>query len=166
MVLPPVRQHGEAPRPSARHLRLGRSSSGVARVRRRSAAAAPGQGHGQARKASRGTLGWLIGLYLQSPSSGDRPATRKQRLAMLEGLAPKRARWTSRTLTLRRSRTTSTRAAQRRTWRTSAWAVSNLFDWATRETLPDPVTGETVPISRKTHARGEAAPDTEERGPG
>jgi hypothetical protein len=48
----------------------------------------PGQGLIQARRASRGKLGWLIKLYLQSAEfQAARPATRRPRVTLLEKLA-------------------------------------------------------------------------------
>jgi integrase len=106
-----------------------------------------GQGRAKAR-ASRGTLGWLVRLYLQSAEfQALRPATRRQRVAMLEKLAGEKG-----TVDLEDVDAAAIQAsveARRATphaanvWLTT---VSNVFAWAMGERLPDPLTGETKPI--------------------
>jgi integrase len=108
----------------------------------------PAPGRGQARKIARGSLGWLIRLYLQSAEfQAFRPATRKQRLPMLEKLVSEKG-----AVDIEDIDATAIQAglnARRATPpMANVWlgTVSNVFAWAMRETMADPMTGEAKPI--------------------
>jgi hypothetical protein len=107
----------------------------------------PGQGRGQ-RKPSRGTLGWLIRLYLTSAEfQAFRPSTRRQRVAMLERLAADKGTADLEAIDATVIRD-SLKARSDKPLMANVWltAVSTVFAWALRETLPDPATGEAKPI--------------------
>jgi integrase len=114
-----------------------------------------GPGRARARQ-SRGTLGWLVRLYLTSAEfQAFRPATRKQRVAMLERLAAEKGAVDLEDIgkgaiqdSLNARRATPPMA--------NVWlgTVSNLFAWATRECLPDPLTGASVPILAENPCEG------------
>jgi hypothetical protein len=122
-----------------------------------------GPGRARARQ-SRGTLGWLVRLYLTSAEfQAFRPATRKQRVAMLERLAAEKGAVDLEDIgkgaiqdSLNARRATPPMA--------NVWlgTVSNLFAWATRECLPDPLTGASAPILAENRARGSS--DSRSRG--
>jgi integrase len=100
------------------------------------------------RRASRGSLDWLIRLHLQSPDflSG-RPSTQRIRRGMLERLAADKGAIDIEVIT--RTVIQDSLEARRQTPHMArAWlsCVNGLFAWATRERLPDPVTGEPLPI--------------------
>jgi integrase len=106
------------------------------------------EGRGQVRRVARGSLGWLIRLYLQSGEfQAFRPATRKQRLPMLEKLIDEKG-----AVEIEDIDTAAIQAglnARRATPpMANVWlgTVSNVFAWAMRETMPDPLTGEAKPI--------------------
>jgi integrase len=109
--------------------------------------ALPGQGLAIARKASRGKLGWLIKLYLQSAEFARwKPATKGPRRNMLEKLAEEKGAFDFEDID--RAAIIASMEARRETidmansWLTT---VRNMFDWATRETLP----GDPLPILDK-----------------
>jgi integrase len=109
---------------------------------------APGQGLAQARKASRGKLGWLIRLYLQSGEfDAYRPATKRQRISILERLAEDKGTVEIEDID-QAAIQASVKARTATPHMANIWlaTVSNLFDWATRESLEDPLTGERGPI--------------------
>jgi integrase len=99
-------------------------------------------------RMSRGSLGWLVRLYLQSAEfQAFRPATRKQRVAMLERLAAEKGAVDLEDIgkgaiqdSLDARRATPPMA--------NVWlgTVSSMFAWATREAMSDPTTGEAKPI--------------------
>ena len=107
-----------------------------------------GQGVARARRASRGSLGWLIALYLASPAFlGNRASTQRPRRTMLEKLAV--AKGTIDIEVIDRSVIQDSMNARRETVHmANAWltTVSNMFDWATKEDQPDPLTGKSAPI--------------------
>ena len=113
-------------------------------------------GRAKARKASRGSLGWLIQLHLASPQfKALRPATQRPRRAMLEGLAS--AKGTTDIEDVTKSVIQASVDARRATpHMANVWlgVVNGLFEWATRETLPDPLTGEAKPILEENPALG------------
>ena len=99
---------------------------------------------GQARKASRGTLGWLIRLHLQSAEfRAYRPATQKQRRAVLERLAEDKGTVDIEDID-KAAIQASVNARHAAPHMAGIWlmTVSNLFAWATREVLA----GEADPI--------------------
>jgi integrase len=102
----------------------------------------------QGRKASRGKLGWLIALYLQSTAFlNNRASTQRPRRTMLEKLAV--AHGSADILAIDRVVIQDSMNARRATVHmANAWltTVSNMFDWATQEQLTDPVTGDSDPI--------------------
>jgi integrase len=104
----------------------------------------PGQGLAQARRASRGKLGWLIRLYLQSAEfQASKASTNRPRRTMLEKLAEEKG--TVDIEDIDRAAIQASMNARRATpFMAGAWltTVSNMFDWATRET-PE---GETAPV--------------------
>jgi integrase len=108
----------------------------------------PTPGHGQARRVARGSLGWLIRLYLQSAEfRAFRPATRKQRVPLLEKLVSEKGYVDLEDVDV--SAIQASLNARRATPpMANVWlgTVSNVFAWAMRETMPDPVTGESKPI--------------------
>ena len=107
----------------------------------------PGQSRARARQ-SRGTLGWLIRLYLTSAEfQAFRPATRKQRVAMLERLASEKGAVDLEDIS-KGAIQDSLNARRATPPMANVWlgTVSNVFAWATRECLPDPLTGEPKPI--------------------
>jgi hypothetical protein len=107
----------------------------------------PGQSRARARQ-SRGTLGWLVRLYLQSAEfQAFRPATRKQRVAMLEKLAADKGAVDLEDIS-KGTIQDSLNARRATPPMANLWlgTVSNLFAWATRECLPDPLTGEAKPM--------------------
>ena len=99
----------------------------------------------QARKASRGSLAWLIKLYLASRAFTDelKAATQRPRRAMLEKLAGEKG-----TLDIedidKGVMQASVNARAATPGMAAAWlyAVSAMFRWAMEEYLPDPATGE------------------------
>jgi integrase len=104
----------------------------------------PGQALAQARKASRGKLGWLISLYLRSAEFGAvKASTNNWRRPILEKLAIEKG-----TIDLEDvDRSVIKKAVEDRketphaanNWLT---VVKNMFDWASREILP----GDPAPI--------------------
>jgi integrase len=113
-------------------------------------------GRAKARKASRGSLGWLIQLHLASAEfKALRPATQRPRRAMLEGLAS--AKGTTDIEDVTKSVIQASVDARRSTpHMANVWlgVVNGVFEWATRETLPDPLTGEAKPILEENPALG------------
>jgi integrase len=107
----------------------------------------PGQGRARARQ-SRGSLGWLITDYLQSAEfKGARPATCRIRRGMLEKLAAEKGAVDIEDID--QAAIQSGLEARRSTPHMArAWLTCNngLFDWATRERRPDPMTDEMKPI--------------------
>jgi integrase len=102
----------------------------------------------QGRRSSRGSLGWLIVLYLQSPAFLDnRASTQRPRRTMLEKLGAARGSTDIEDIT--RSVIQDSTATRRETVHmANAWltTVSNMFEWATQEHLTDPETGKSAPI--------------------
>jgi hypothetical protein len=102
----------------------------------------------QGRRSSRGSLGWLVSLYLASPAFlGNRASTQRPRRTMLEKLAVSKGQVDIEDIT--RSVIQDSMNARRETVHmANAWltTVSNMFDWATKEDQPDPLTGKSVPI--------------------
>jgi integrase len=108
----------------------------------------PGQGLAQARKASRGKLGWLIRLHLASAEfQALKPATQRPRRTMLEKLAEEKGGVDIEDIN-RASIQASVNARRSTPHMGNVWlaTVSNVFDWATRECQLDPLTGELQPI--------------------
>ena len=102
----------------------------------------------QGRRASRGSLGWLVSLYLASPAFLDnRASTQRPRRTMLEKLAVAHGSTDIEDIT--RSVIQDSMNARRETIHmANAWltTVSNMFDWATKEHMEDPATGRSAPI--------------------
>jgi integrase len=102
----------------------------------------------QGRRASRGSLGWLVSLYLASPAFLDnRASTQRPRRTMLEKLAVAKGAIDIEDIT--RSVIQDSMNARRETVHmANAWltTVSNMFDWATKEHLTDPETGRSAAI--------------------
>ena len=133
---------------------------------------APGQGLAQARKASRGKLGWLIGLYLQNRAFTEelKHATQRPRRAMLEKLGAEKGHVDIEDVD-KGVIQASVNARAAKPLMAGAWlyAVKAMFDWATREYMADPATGELKPILadnpclgvRLPRARKPADPDEE-----
>jgi integrase len=102
-------------------------------------------GHGRLRaRTSRGTLGWLIRLYLQSGEFQTfRPSTKRQRVLVLERLAEDKGGADLEDIdkTVIRDSLNARRATPHMAnlWLT---AVSGVFAWATGEAMPDPEGGE------------------------
>jgi integrase len=103
----------------------------------------PGQGPAPgARRASRGSLGWLIALYLASPAFiGNRASTQRPRRTMLEKLAVSKGQVDIEDIT-RAVIQDSMNARRETVHMANAWlgVVSGMFEWATEERL-DPETG-------------------------
>jgi hypothetical protein len=102
----------------------------------------------QGRRTSRGSLGWLIALYLQSPAFLDnRASTQRPRRTMLEKLGAARGSTDIEDIT-RVVIQDSMNARRETVHMANAWltTVSNMFVWATQEHLTDPETGESAPI--------------------
>ena len=116
----------------------------------------PGQGRGGRARQLRGTLGWLIRLYLTSAEfQAFRPATRKQRVAMLERLASEKGEIDLEDVDASAIQASLNARRATRPWRTyGSGTVSNLFAWATRECLPDPLTCEAKPILEANPCEG------------
>jgi len=110
---------------------------------------APGPGFAQARRASRGKLGWLIGLYLKSRAFTEelKPATQRPRRSMLEKLGAEKGHVDIEDID-KGVIQTSVNARADTPLMAGAWhyAVKAMFDWATREYMADPATGELKPI--------------------
>jgi integrase len=112
---------------------------------------------GQARRfVARGSLGWLIRLYLQSAEfHAFRPATRKQRVPLLEKLVSEKGYVDLEDVDV--SAIQASLNARRATPpMANVWlgTVSNVFAWAMRETMPDPFTGESKPILEANPCEG------------
>jgi integrase len=104
----------------------------------------PGQGLAAARKASKGKLGWLIRLYLQSAEFNIfQPATKGPRRCMLEKLAEEKGAEDIEDID-RAAIVASMEARRETVHMANSWlsTMRNMFDWATRERLP----GEATPI--------------------
>jgi integrase len=102
----------------------------------------------QGRRASRGSLGWLIALYLQSPAFLDnRASTQRPRRTMLEKLAMAHGSTDIEDIT-RAVIQDSMNARRETVHMANAWltTVSNMFDWATKEQMTDPATGKSAAI--------------------
>jgi Phage integrase family len=94
------------------------------------------------RRASRGSLGWLVSLYLASPAFLDnRASTQRPRRTMLEKLAISKGRVDVEDIT-RAVIQESMNARRETVHMANAWlgVVSGMFEWATEERL-DPETG-------------------------
>jgi hypothetical protein len=100
------------------------------------------------RRASRGSLGWAISLYLDSEDfKAFRPATQRPRRSMLEGLA--REKGTTDLEDIDKTAIQASVNARRATPHMAnvfLGVLNGLFQWATRECLADPLTGEAKPI--------------------
>jgi integrase len=110
--------------------------------------AAEGDGRGKPRRASRGTLGWLIGLYLVSPEfTAFKEITRKARRPLLAKLQEDKGTIDIEDVT-KAVIQDSLNARRETPHMANVWltTVSNLFDWACSEMLPDPMTGVMKPI--------------------
>jgi integrase len=109
----------------------------------------PGQGLARARRASIGKLGWLIGLYLQNRvfTQELKPATQRPRRAMLEKLGVEKGHVDIEDVD-KGVIQASVNARADKPLMAGAWlyAVKAMFDWATREYMADPATGELKPI--------------------
>jgi integrase len=116
----------------------------------------PGEGRGQARKASRGSLGWLIKLHLQSAEfQALKPSTRRPRVSMLERLANDKGAVDLEDID-KAAIQDSMNARRAKPNMANIWltTVSNVFDWATREYLADPLTGVSKPILEENPCDG------------
>jgi hypothetical protein len=115
----------------------------------------------QGRRASRNSLGWLVSLYLASPAFlGNRASTQRPRRTMLEKLAV--AHGSANILDINRVVIQDSMNARRETVHmANAWlgVVNGMFEWATKEQITDPETGENVttafPGGPKTARSGE-----------
>ena len=103
----------------------------------------------QGRKASLGKLGWLIALYLQNRAFTEelKPATQRPRRAMLEKLGAEKGHVDIEDVD-KGVIQASVNARAATPLMAGAWlyAVKAMFDWATREYMTDPATGELKPI--------------------
>ena len=106
---------------------------------------APGQGLARARRASIGKLGWAITLYLQNRAFTEelKPATQRPRRAMLEKLAEEKGHVDIEDID-KGVIQASVNARADKPLMAGAWlyAVKAMFEWATREYVADPATGE------------------------
>jgi integrase len=102
----------------------------------------------QGRRASRGSLGWLVSLYLASPAFlSNRASTQRPRRTMLEKLAVEKGGIDIEDIT--RSVIQDSMNARRETVHmANAWlgVVSGMFEWATKEHQTDPETGRSAAI--------------------
>jgi integrase len=126
----------------------------------------------QGRKASIGKVGWLIALYLQNRAFTEelKPATQRPRRAMLEKLGAEKGHVDIEDVD-KGVIQASVNARAAKPLMAGAWlyAVKAMFDWATREYMADPATGELKPILadnpclgvRLPRARKPADPDEE-----
>jgi hypothetical protein len=103
----------------------------------------------QGRKASIGKLGWLIALYLQNRAFTEelKPATQRPRRSMLEKLGAEKGHVDIEVVD-KGVIQASINARAATPLMAGAWlyAVKAMFDWATREYMTDPATGELKPI--------------------
>jgi integrase len=102
----------------------------------------------QGRRTSRGSLGWLVSLYLASSAFLDnRASTQRPRRTMLEKLAVAHGSTDIEDIT-RAVIQDSMNARRDAVHMANAWltTVSNMFDWATKEHIMDPETGKSAPI--------------------
>ena len=107
------------------------------------------QGLARGRRASRGSLGWLIALYLENRAFTEelKPATQRPRRAMLEKLGVEKGHVDIEDV-VKGVIQASVTARAGSPGMAAAWlyAVKAMFDWATREYMADPATGELKPI--------------------
>jgi integrase len=113
-----------------------------------------GERRAPTRRASRGSLAWLIKLYLQSAEfQALRPATRRPRVSMLEALAAEKGTVDIEDID-KAAIQASMNARRSKPHMANVWltTVSNVFAWATRESLADPLSGEAKPILEENPA--------------
>jgi integrase len=102
----------------------------------------------QGRRTSRGSLGWLVSLYLASSAFlGRRASTQRPRRTMLEKMAVAHGSMDIEDIT-RAVIQDSMNARRETVHMANAWltTVSNMFDWATKEDMTHPETGMSAPI--------------------
>jgi hypothetical protein len=103
----------------------------------------------KARRPSIGKLCWLVTLYLQNRAFTEelRPATRRPRKAMLEKLGAEKGHIDIEDVD-KGVIQASVNVRADKPLMAGAWlyAVKAMFDWATREYMADPATGELKPI--------------------
>jgi hypothetical protein len=110
----------------------------------------------QGRRSSRGKLGWLITLHLESQEFKVlRPSTQGQRRAILEKLGAEKGDIDIEDIT-RNVIQASVKDREATPHSANVWlgVVSGMFEWATKEHLTDPGTGRSVPILEANPAIG------------